>query len=329
MLFRSVRKKEGEAASKFVNAMLRRISDHAASWRSLDWPDGGEEGEQACWASLPEWIWRRIVRDHGREWAKAFSSASLDRPVFWLRSREPVEGAAPGPLADSWRLESWRPVQDSAEYAAGRVFAQDISSQTLVSDFTAEAARIFGGVEGRTVLDLCAAPGGKSSGLAWNGWHVLATDRQAETRTSRERFELLVETARRIGAGLQGAGNIEIVERKNVDSLGPVDAAWVDAPCTGTGLLRRHPEIRWIKDEAALVSLQREQAALLREAATKVRAEGLLMFTVCSVLRSDELGAAVRAAGLEGFNVVREWSLSPQSAPFGDGFSGILLQKKA
>ena len=324
-----VRGKEGEAAAKFVNALLRRISDHVESWRTIEWPDSSTESAQAQWASLPEWIWRRIVRDHGREWAKSFAVASLERPSFWIRSRQPIEGALQGPLEDSWNLDSWRPVQDTAEYSAGGLFVQDISSQLLIDEFTEEAKRIFGGLDGLGVLDLCAAPGGKSSGLAWNGWKVLATDRQADTPNSRARFELLLQTSERINRGRIGPGRIEVLDRKNIESLPLQDAVWVDAPCTGSGLLRRHPEIRWIKDEKTLVSLQREQAELLREAATKVRPGGLLMFTVCSVLRSDELESAVHHARLEEFEKVREWSLSPHLEPRGDGFSGVLLRRRS
>ena len=118
------------------------------------------------------------------------------------------------------------------------------------------------------------------------------------------------------------------MERRQVESLSELDAVWVDAPCTGSGLLRRHPEIRWIKDEKTLSSLQGDQARLLSEAAKKVRVGGLLMFTVCSVLRSDELLVALRTAALDHFEVVREWSLVPQEEPFGDGFSGILMVRE-
>ncbi|MBU6376608.1 MAG: hypothetical protein KGQ59_11470, partial [Bdellovibrionales bacterium] len=62
----AVKKKEGDAASKFVNAILRKIADHIESWSGLDWPEVAEEAEQAQWASLPEWMWRRVLRDHGR-----------------------------------------------------------------------------------------------------------------------------------------------------------------------------------------------------------------------------------------------------------------------
>jgi 16S rRNA C967 or C1407 C5-methylase (RsmB/RsmF family) len=127
--------------------------------------------------------------------------------------------------------------------------------------------------------------------------------------------------------GLKGGGSISVVDRKEVEALKNFDAVWVDAPCTGSGLLRRHPEVRWIKDERTLESLRKEQVSLLREASTKVKSGGLLMFTVCSVLRKDECDLIVQSAELTEFEKVREWTLSPHLEPFGDGFSGVLLRR--
>ncbi len=316
-----VRGREGVAASRFVNALLRRVADHAEEWRTAGWPEGASESEQARWASLPQWIWSRLVRERGHAWARAFAEASLQRPEIWVRALDPVADASPGPISESWMLNDWRPVQDSDAYRRGRLFVQDLSSQLLIAEFTSEARRLFGDVGGKRILDLCAAPGGKSSGLAWNGWSVLATDRQAETRTSQERFGLLRETAARVPG-------IEVIERSKVSTLALVDAVWVDAPCTGTGLLRRHPEIRWIKDEGTLRSLQREQLMLVDEASHRVRPGGLLMVTVCSVLTSDELHACTAGLLEQRFELVRDWSLSPHLEPHGDGFSGRLLRRR-
>jgi len=325
----AVRKKEGDAAAAFVNAVLRKISDHVESWRKLDWPEGVQASEQAQWASLPEWIWTRLVKDHGLEWARSYSTASLERPTLWIRSRVPQTEAKPGPVAESWELESWRPVHESEDYRMGRLMVQDISSQILVSEFSHEARRLWGSLAGRTVLDLCAAPGGKTTGLAWDGWQVFATDKQAETHTSQDRFRLLQETAARVNAGLgpQDTGRVEVMDRSRVSGLQNLDAVWVDAPCTGSGVLRRHPEIRWIKTEKSLQSLQKEQINLLAEASAKVKSGGLLMFSVCSALRNEELEWVVRSAELHEFKRIREWSLAPHVPPQGDGFSAVLFRR--
>ncbi|MBU6376672.1 MAG: hypothetical protein KGQ59_11790 [Bdellovibrionales bacterium] len=120
---------------------------------------------------------------------------------------------------------------------------------------------------------------------------------------------------------------IEVLDRSRVVELKGLDAVWVDAPCSGSGVLRRHPEIRWIKEEKMLISLQKEQAELLREAAMKVRPGGLLMFSVCSVLKKDELDQAIKTADLREFQRVQDWCLAPHLPPFGDGFSAVLFRR--
>jgi 16S rRNA (cytosine967-C5)-methyltransferase len=304
-----VRAREGQAASQFVNALLRKVSADLSSWRDLRFPEN-DLAAQARWASLPDWMWKRIVWDLGQERARDFALRSLERPVTWVRARSAVERAEPGPLPESWRLLEWWPVQESQEYQAGRLFVQDLSSQQLIHDFCAVV-----GQKGR-LLDLCAAPGGKSAGLAWMGWQVTATDRVEGDA----RYRLLLETASRI----ESEHPLVVLPRKQAIEAGPYDAVWVDAPCTGSGVVRRHPEIRWLKDEKDLFSLQKLQRELVSEALTCVRPGGWFMYTVCSVLR-DELLAAQEGARVAGLELIREWVLFGD----GDGFSGLLFRKPA
>jgi 16S rRNA (cytosine967-C5)-methyltransferase len=107
--------------------------------------------------------------------------------------------------------------------------------------------------------------------------------------------------------------------------MGPYDAVWIDAPCTGSGVIRRHPEVRWVKGERELDSLLEVQGGLVQEAAPLVRPGGFLMYSVCSVL-SDELLAAraLVTKGGVGFEVAREWLLADEA----DGFSGVLLRRR-
>ncbi len=313
-----VRSREGEAASRFVNAILRKISGNLEAWRNPAFPATDPEA-QARWASIPSWIWKRIVRDHGLEWARNFAESSLERPATWVRARAPVDRAEAGPMPGSYRLKEWWPVHQSEAYLNGELFVQDLSSQQLIQEFCETAGR-----HGR-VLDLCAAPGGKSAGLAWNGWEVIATDRalgdERDTLGVQRRFKLLKGTADRIRA----EHPIRALARDEALAMGPYDAVWIDAPCTGSGVIRRHPEVRWVKGERELDSLLELQRGLVQEAAQLVRPGGFLMYSVCSVL-SDELLAAraLVTEGGAGFEVAREWLLADEA----DGFSGVLLRRR-
>jgi len=310
------RRREGDAASRFVNALLRKVSGSLEDWRNLAFPEGQSPEDQAKWASLPLWLWTRLVRDRGLEWARAYAVASLERPVTWVRARSPVDRSEPGPLTECYCLKEWWPVHQSEAYANGELFVQDISSQRLIRDLCEEAS--LHGVDPlrSRVLDLCAAPGGKSAGLAWNGWQVIATD-----KATGRRFEMLQETARRIRVS-DPSRAISVLQRDQALKQAPFDAVWVDAPCSGTGILRRHPEARWLKDEKALKDLKAQQSQLLVEASQLIRPGGLLMMTVCSVLE-EELGLE-SVQKLPGWKLIKRWLLAPQDPPAGDGFGAAL-----
>jgi 16S rRNA (cytosine967-C5)-methyltransferase len=309
-----VRKREGEAPAKFANACLRKVAEHSRHWRDLEFPAQAPAAEQAQWASLPEWFWSRLVADHGEAWAAAYARACLERPSLWLRARDAdtdLEGKR-GPVAAAWRATDGGKVSGREGYAQGKFIVQDISSQTLVEEISRRVSGERGG-PGRA-LDLCAAPGGKAIALAWLGWQVTASDRDP-ARLERMR-ENLARTQAAVNAvspeQLQGGGS-------------RFDLVWVDAPCTGSGIIRRHPEVRWLRTERELASLQEVQAGLLQRAWDKVEDGGYLAYTVCSVFR-DEGEQRIQQAQLSGREVAR-WSLAPHDPPCGDGFWGILIRK--
>jgi 16S rRNA (cytosine967-C5)-methyltransferase len=312
-----IKRKEGEAPAKFANAALRKIADHAAQWRSLELRPKAPSAEAAQWGSLPEWLWIRLERAHGRAWVEAYARASLERPVTWVRARDEaaasafVGAAESGPVAHSLRLTEGGAVTDKPGFAEGRFIVQDISSQRLVSEI---ASRV--GAKKRA-LDLCAAPGGKSVGMAWSGLEVYASDRDAS------RYTLLKSTVDRVAAGM-----IAITEREKVASLDPLDLVWVDSPCSGTGILRRHPDVRWLKREQDLAGLSKVQQELLNEAWDKVKSGGYLAYSVCSVLKEEGPEALAKfLEGKPGAEKVSEWFLTPQEAPYGDGFWCGLVRK--
>lgn len=314
-----VRQREGEAPARFANALLRKVAEHAPAWRELAEDSAAAEGEAAARASLPPWLWRALERDHGREWAWSYARASLERPVTWIRARDAAwrpsgEGATAGPVPGAWRLPGGSgAIPSLAGFSEGAFIVQDVSSQLLIANVAAEIRSALGGERKISALDLCAAPGGKSVGLQWSGFDVSATDQSAA------RMALLRETLKRVR--LDGA--IPIVARGEIAGLPAQDLVWVDAPCSGSGILRRHPEVRWNRQEKDLAGLQTVQAELLQEGWAKVRPGGMLAYSVCSVLKDE----GVRQVERLGAAKLREWLLAPQDAPYGDGFWAALLTK--
>ncbi|HUP56581.1 MAG TPA: transcription antitermination factor NusB [Bdellovibrionota bacterium] len=311
-----VRRREGEAPAKFANAALRRLAEHAAGWRELALPAGAKAVEAAAWASFPEWLWKQIVSDHGQDFARAYALASLERPAIWLRSRgnDEAPGLEPGPIPGAWRLASGGAVTEIPGFSEGKLIVQDISSQVLVREIGQEVRARVGSAK-PTALDLCAAPGGKSVGLAWEGFQVTASDRDSP------RMKLLEGTVKRTG------GQIRVAGKQEVPGLPQSDLVWIDAPCTGSGILRRHPDVRWLRRPDDLKKLGPLQLELIREGWAKVKPGGFLAYSVCSVLALEGPDLVARAA-LEGAQELRSWRLSPQEPPHGDGFWAVLLHKR-
>jgi 16S rRNA (cytosine967-C5)-methyltransferase len=320
-----VKKKEGELPAKFVNALLRKISDSAQAWRELKFREKSSPADQAAWASLPDWFWKKLFHQQGVEWARAFAESSLERPSLWLRLAADVNesdslgAGTQGPVPGSFQSQDGGAIPEKTGFAMGRFFVQDISSQFLIHEISALVKKSLG-KETISALDLCAAPGGKSLGLAWNGFQVTSTD------VDEQRLALIRENVLRLSAETKRMkGSVEVIARDQVASLPAQDLVWVDAPCTGSGIIRRHPDIRWLRKEKDLNFLSTKQEFLLKEAWEKVRSGGFLVYSVCSVFK-EEGPNVIRACGLES-QIRASWLLCPQEAPNGDGFWAVVLQK--
>jgi 16S rRNA (cytosine967-C5)-methyltransferase len=144
---------------------------------------------------------------------------------------------------------------------------------------SAMPATLFGDVRGKTVIDLCAAPGGKTAQLAAAGAHVIAVDRSAQRMTT------LHKNIERLGL----AASVEPVVSDSTiwRPKEPAPFVLLDAPCSATGTIRRHPDILHFKDPSDLLRLVDVQARLLRNAAEIVAPGGVLMYCTCS-LQKDE-----------------------------------------
>lgn len=182
-------------------------------------------------------------------------------------------------------------------------YTQDTASQWVTAAVDAQP--------GDLVADVCAAPGGKATGLAATGAHVVAADRRPS------RVGLVVSNAQRTGVELSA---VVADARRSPYRSGAFDRVLVDAPCSGLGVLRRRPDARWRIEEsdiAALATLQRE---IVSDAVDIVAPGGRLVYSVCTLVEAETVDIAAVVAERDGFEPVE---IGDPWRPWGTG--GILL----
>jgi 16S rRNA (cytosine967-C5)-methyltransferase len=268
-----VRRARLERAVAFTNAIMRRL---AAGIRPL--LDALPEGPLR--ESYPDWIWETFVRDLGRADALALMQA-MNEPletVVRLVRGEPPRGAEPTDLPGAYRVER----VDDLAVAEGRIWPQSRGSQLV--GLVARAG------EGERVLDLCAAPGGKTGQL---GGEVTAVELDPH-RASELRANLRT-------LGLDRVTVVQADGTRLPPELEGFDRALVDAPCSGLGVLGQRPDLRW-----RARPLPGLQLALLRAAAERVRPGGTIVYSVCTV-DADEGEGVVDASGLRVLPLGEEW----------------------
>jgi 16S rRNA (cytosine967-C5)-methyltransferase len=309
-------------AAGLVNAVLRRAVGEP-------WPDPGDAGVPlSLRTSHPDWLVRRWVELLGESDAAAALTADQEpAPLCLLEAVSDHEGlaAAGCELHPHPRVPGVLVVTGGAEVAAaalraGKAYAIDPAAVAV--------ARLLPPAGGLTV-DLAAAPGGKSLVLASErpGIRLLAADRSlGRARLMRGNLALLEPVP-----GLVVADALAAPLRP-----GSCQAVLLDAPCSGTGTLRRHPEIRWRLKPADLAQLAGAQRRLAEAAAALLAPRGVLLYATCS-LEPDENAAVLAGLSLEALPIAPELPFHklpgggvviPPSAA-GDGFTVHLLRRKA
>ncbi|TPW36488.1 RsmB/NOP family class I SAM-dependent RNA methyltransferase [Oecophyllibacter saccharovorans] len=260
-----------------ANAVLRRVAREGETLR---------EGLDEARLDVPPWLWsawgpRARAITHG-----FYREAPLD-----LTLRPGAEVPQEGTLlpTGSVRLPPGTRMTGLPGYEEGQFWAQDAAAAMPV--------RLMGDLTGQRVADLCAAPGGKTAQLAHAGAaHVTAVEREAP------RAARLRENLARLGLG-----NVEVVEG---DALSwkpqqPLDAVLLDAPCSATGTLRRHPDVLWNKRPRDVKALAETQDAFIDAAHEMLKPGGKLLYAVCSL--QDEEGPDRIAKALAS----GRWALAP------------------
>lgn len=253
-----------------VNAVLRRIASQKAAILTEPAPGG----------DLPDWIGQRWSRFYGTEIAQAMGEALLVPPqvdVTVFGDAQAFAREVGGVLlpTGSVRLPREARVDALPGYAEGHFQVQDAAS--------ALPARLVGAKPGMRILDLCAAPGGKTAQLAKAGARVVAVER------SRERAARLEANLARLALDVE-----VVIADANAYAAEPFDAVLLDAPCSATGTLRRHPEIAWTRTLEDILKLGAQQRKLVDHAATLVKPGGLLVYSTCS-LEAEEGEAQIDA----------------------------------
>lgn len=253
----------------FVNAVLRRVTES-----HRDWLDKMDEVR----LNTPEWLMKVWIDDYGLRTAAEIAQANLSEASLDISLKDPA------------KMEYWADALEAAILPTGslRRAAGGLVQQLpgfddgmwWVQDAAASLpAQLFGDVSGARVLDMCAAPGGKTAQLLTMGAHVTALDR------STKRLKRLEENLRRLR--LEDNINVETADAAEWNSSRQFEYILLDAPCTATGTVRRHPDVMHLKEPQDMDRLVGIQKRLLDNAVSLLAPRGVLIYCTCSLQKAE------------------------------------------
>jgi 16S rRNA (cytosine967-C5)-methyltransferase len=254
--------KKTQGFKGLTNAVLRKVAEKGpAQWQLLRTP------------RLPDWLREPLVMAWGREAVMAMEAAHFDGAPLDLTAKtnpEVLAHATGGTLlpTGSVRLTGQTQVTQLPGYDTGDFWVQDVAAALPV--------QLLGDVSGLSVLDMCAAPGGKTMQLAAKGANVTALD------LSHARLKRVEDNLSRTGlsARIEAGDALEFNE-------GSFDAIVLDAPCSATGTIRRHPDLPHAKQGDGIAELIALQAEMLDHALSLLKPGGTLIFCTCSLIPDE------------------------------------------
>jgi 16S rRNA (cytosine967-C5)-methyltransferase len=254
--------KKAQHFSGLMNAVLRKVSTEGKA--VLGTLDGAK-------LNTPDWLWEQWVAAYGQDGASSIAEAHLaEAPLDISVKEKPAHWASllGGELLPTGSIRLSSPDASLSEmpgFASGDWWVQDAASALPVV--------LLGNISDHTVLDLCAAPGGKTAQLAAAGAEVTAVD-DSVSRMNRMRENL---------SRLNLKVSMVLGDVLSFSSGTPYDAVLLDAPCSATGTIRRHPDLPYLKTPGQLAGLVELQQKMLVQAASLVKPGGLLVYSTCSL----------------------------------------------
>lgn len=274
------------AINETVNAVTRLKRPHARglvnavlrSYQRDNTPTASEDPAVA--QALPDWMAEQFRADWPDDWQAVFAGGNTQAPM-WLRVDEGPADRYAAQLDDAQLSEVAsravaplppRPVEALPGFSQGVVSVQDGAAQM--------AAELLAPQDGERVLDACAAPGGKTTHLG----QLAKIDLSA--------VEMDAVRAQRLGENLQRCDvRCEVFIADATEDAWwdgrSYDAILLDAPCSGTGVIRRHPDIKWLRRASDIAELNRLQDALLDACWRKLKPGGRLLYTTCSIVAAE------------------------------------------
>ena len=293
--------KKGSKSAGFINAVLRNLQRKSAE---LSYPsiDSHPVKHISYSLSYPEWLIKRWINTHGLAWTLSFCKSSnqiapLTFRLNTLRTHRkklfdlmhkydyeaiPTQYAPDGITVEKSTVRSNENVSATSGknvlrklLSEGEAYMQDESAMLVPHLLNPTGMEL--------IVDLCAAPGGKTTHLASlmnNTGTVIASD------VSDKKLRLLSENCKRLGVNSVKVQRTDIV-KDDLSFVFAADAVLIDAPCSGFGTLRRHPDIVWNKTPKQLIGLKNFQFRLLKNVAPHIKPGGVLVYSTCTIEPSE------------------------------------------